>query len=152
MRCRCQQEGKALYSEKLAVSGEGGVMSRDQLWRCSAMKMFKGKKGKWSQLITEAKREILCQFHFARAADFSWSYVILPTLCCAVLSRSVRFSASQWTITCQTPLSVGILQARIPECIAMPSLRGPSQHRDGTQASCIAGGLFTFWSTMEAQE
>ena len=34
----------------------------------------------------------------------------------------------------------GILQARILEWVVMPSSRGPSQPRDGTQVPCIAGG------------
>ena len=44
----------------------------------------------------------------------------------------------------------GILQARILEWVAMPSSRGSSQPRDQTQASHIAGGLFTGWATREA--
>ena len=36
-----------------------------------------------------------------------------------------------------------ILQARIPEWIAMPSSRGSSQPWDLTQVSCIAGRFFT---------
>ena len=36
-------------------------------------------------------------------------------------------------------LIVRILQARIPECIAMPSSRGSSQSMDRTQVFCIAG-------------
>ena len=36
-----------------------------------------------------------------------------------------------------------ILQARILERVAMPSSRGSSQPRDGTQVSCIADGFFT---------
>ena len=39
--------------------------------------------------------------------------------------------------------SMGILQARILEWVAMPSSRGSSQPRDQTQVSCIAGGFFT---------
>jgi len=38
----------------------------------------------------------------------------------------------------------GILQARILEWVAIPFSRGSFQLRDGTWASCIAGGLFTF--------
>ena len=37
----------------------------------------------------------------------------------------------------------GILQARIPEWVAVPFSRGSSQPRDRTQVSCIAGGFFT---------
>ena len=37
-----------------------------------------------------------------------------------VLSRSVRLFVTPWTITCQAPLSMGILQARTLEWVAMP--------------------------------
>ena len=37
----------------------------------------------------------------------------------------------------------GILQARILECVAMPSSRGSSQPRDPTRIFCIACGFFT---------
>ena len=37
----------------------------------------------------------------------------------------------------------GILQARILEWVAFPFSRGPSQPRDQTQVSHIAGGFFT---------
>ena len=44
---------------------------------------------------------------------------------CAVLSRLVMSdSATPWTVTCQAPLSMGILEARILEWVAMPSSRG----------------------------
>ena len=46
----------------------------------------------------------------------------------------------------------GILQARILEWVAFPFSRGPSQARDQTQVSCIAGRFFTIWATREAQE
>ena len=36
-----------------------------------------------------------------------------------------------------TPLTMGILQARILERVTMPSSRGSSQPRDGTSVSCI---------------
>ena len=50
---------------------------------------------------------------------------------CAVLSLSVMSdSANPWTIDRLAPLSMGILQARIQEWIAMPSYRGSSQPRD----------------------
>ena len=38
-----------------------------------------------------------------------------------------------WTIVRQVHLSIGILQARILEWVAMPYSRGSSQHRDQTQ-------------------
>ena len=62
---------------------------------------------------------------------------------CPVLSYSVVADVTPWTIAHQAPLSMGLLQARILEWVAMPSSRGSSQPRDQTQASCIAGGFFT---------
>ena len=38
----------------------------------------------------------------------------------------------------------GILQARILEWDAVTSSEGSSQHRDGTQVSCIVGGFLTY--------
>ena len=46
-------------------------------------------------------------------------------------------SDSLWTVARQAPLSVGILQARILEWVAMPSSRGSSQPRDRTQVSAL---------------
>ena len=68
-----------------------------------------------------------------------------------------KFSLSQllgtpWTVACQAPLSMVILQARILEWVAMPSSRGSAQPRDRIQFSGIAGGLFTIWATRETQE
>ena len=54
-----------------------------------------------------------------------------------------------WTVSCQAPLSTGILQARILEWVAMFSSRGSSQPRDQTQVSHIAGWFFTIWATRE---
>ena len=41
------------------------------------------------------------------------------------------------------PLTMGILQARILEWVAVPFSRASSQSRDPTQVSCIAGSFFT---------
>ena len=68
-------------------------------------------------------------------------------MCVCALSRSIMSdSETPWTVVYQTPLSMGILQARILEWVAMPSSRGSSQLRDQTQVSyfsCIAGRFFT---------
>ena len=63
---------------------------------------------------------------------------------CAVIGCSVvsGLFVTPWTIARQATLFVGIPQARILECVAMPSSRGSSQPRDWTQVSCIAGGLY----------
>ena len=46
----------------------------------------------------------------------------------------------------------GILQARTLEWVAMPSSRGSSQLKDRTWDFCIAGGLFTIYTTREAPQ
>ena len=55
-----------------------------------------------------ATKELFCKFN--------------PTdhKCCAVLGRIQLFAIS-WTVISQVPLSMGILQARILEWVAMPS-------------------------------
>ena len=63
-----------------------------------------------------------------------------------VLSR-VQLLAIPWTVARQAPLFMEILQARVLEWVAMPSSRAPSQPRDQTQVSCIAGGSLTNWAT-----
>ena len=53
-------------------------------------------------------------------------------------------------IVCQAPLSMGILQARILEWVAMPFSRESSQPRNRTQVSHIAGRFITSWVIREA--
>ena len=59
--------------------------------------------------------------------------------------------STPWTVAHQAPLSVGILQARILEWVAMPSSRGSSQPRDWTQVSHIASRFFTNWAARKPQ-
>ena len=50
----------------------------------------------------------------------------------------VQLFATSRTVACQAPLSMGILQARILEWVAMPSSRGWSRPRDGTRISYVS--------------
>ena len=50
------------------------------------------------------------------------------------------------------PLSIGILQARILEWVAMASSRGSSQPGDQIQVSRAAGRLLTVWATREIKQ
>ena len=79
----------------------------------------------------------------------------LPSLhhgCFICMLHSVMSdSVTPWAATRQAPLSMGILQARILEWVAMPSSKGSSQPRDRTQISRIAGGFFTIRATRGAQ-
>ena len=58
--------------------------------------------------------------------------------------------ATLWTIACQASLSMGILQARILEWVAIPFSQESSQPRDRTQVSCTAGRLYTVWAIRKA--
>ena len=91
----------------------------------------------------------LCSWNAMKTKD----HQILQLKCqwCAVLSCIWLF-ATPWTVAHQAPLSMGILQARILEWVAMPSSRGSSQPRVWTQVSHIVGRFFTIWATREAQE
>ena len=62
----------------------------------------------------------------------------------------VWLCAIPWTAAHQAPFSMGILQARILEWVAMSSFRGSSQPMDWTCVSWIAGRFFTVWATREA--
>ena len=83
--------------------------------------------------------------------SFSSHFSSVQVPLCCVLSR-VHLVETASTVACQAPLSLGILQSRILDWVAMPSFRGSSQPRDQTQVSRIAGWFFTIWATREAQE
>ena len=51
--------------------------------------------------------------------------------------------ATWWTEAHQAPLSMGILQARILEWVAISYSRGSSQPRDQTYVSCLSSRFFT---------
>ena len=61
---------------------------------------------------------------------------------CAELLKRVWLFATPWIVARQAPLSMKILQARILECVAMPSSPGSSQPRDRTQVSRTVGRFY----------
>ena len=63
-------------------------------------------------------------------------------LCVYSLSL-VQLFATPWTVARQAPLSMGILQARVLQWVAMSSSRGSSPSRDQTEVFRIAGRFFT---------
>ena len=66
------------------------------------------------------------QFLLKENEDFYINRNISPkSICaCAKLLSSVWLFATLWTVTREAPLSMGILRARILECVAIPSSRG----------------------------
>ena len=79
------------------------------------------------------------------------SQCMYTNVCVCLLCRfsHVRLFATLWTVTLQAPLSVGILQARTLEWVAMLSSRGSSRSRDQTcisYISCIGRWVLYNWS------
>ena len=89
----------------------------------------------------------LCALHKGhRQIPQTRDTALLPCRCaCSGQSCPILFDSTG----CSPPSSSvhGILQARIPEWVAMPSSKGSSQSRDQTQLSCIAGRFFLPLST-----
>ena len=56
---------------------------------------------------------------------------------CARSISHIPLFATPRTVARQAPLSMGIIQARILEWVAMPSFRGSSQPRDRTHISYV---------------
>ena len=76
---------------------------------------------------------------------------ILHRCCCASSLSCVWPFVTPRTVARQAPLSMGILQARILEWVAMPFSRGSTQLGDRTQVSRIAAySLPSLWATREA--
>ena len=80
--------------------------------------------------------------------DYKYLDVLCAALC--LVTQSCPTLCNPWTVARQAPLSMGILQERILDWVAMPSSRRSSQLRDRTQVSHIAGIFFTIWDTREA--
>ena len=93
-------------------------------------------------------RAILCEdicaivqslyFFFNTDTENQSQYWLCAMLSCSVVSDS----ATPWTVAHQAPLSMGILQTRMLEWVAMSSSRGSSQPRDWTLVSHLAGRFF----------
>ena len=81
----------------------------------------------------------------------SKTFSSLTKTCMCVLSPIWLF-ATPWTVAQQKPVSMGILQARTLEWVAMPSSRGSSQPRDWTCVSCVSwiGRWILYCITWEA--
>ena len=83
-----------------------------------------------------------------------WAVFVCVYVCVCVLVAQLHLTLCDPMDYSLPGASVhGILQARIPEWVAMPSSRGSSQPRDRTHVSCVsalAGGFFATSATWEA--
>ena len=64
--------------------------------------------------------KFMCSSH---SVSFTHVLYLTPWKSCCAEFSCVQFCAAPWTAACQAPLSMGILQARILEWVAMPSSR-----------------------------
>ena len=71
-------------------------------------------------------------------------------VCVRLVTQSCWLFGTPWTVAAQAPLSMGILQARILEWVAMSFSRDSSWPRKQIRVSCIAGRFLTSWATIEA--
>ena len=130
--------------ERLRAGGEGDIRGWDGwmasptqwtwVWASSRRWWWTRKLGMLQSIGSQRVR------HNWTRKRLNWIHY---TLVCMLSPFShVWLFVSLGTVTCQAPLSMGILQARILEWVAMPSSRGSFWLRDRTQVSCIAGRIF----------
>ena len=89
---------------------------------------------------------VCCHIPYIHNFDFN-EYNIFIRMCFAELLSHVWLFVTPWTIACQAPLSMGILQTRILEWVAIPFSKVSSWPRGRGQVSRIAGGFLTIWAT-----
>ena len=63
----------------------------------------------------------------------------------------VQLFATLGTAACQAPLPMGLLLARMPEWVAVPSSRGSSRPRDGTHVSYMSSTEMHTGASLVAQ-
>ena len=136
------------------ATGEG-VFGNSCYFVMKAVSHFRNFKGKFPFSLYSSTFVFvctsLCAIYTSSKCTHTFTYSWLSmrvSICvsCSVVSDSVTL----WTVAHQAPLSMGILQARILEWVAIPFSRGPSQSRDQIQVSCIAGRFFIVRATREA--
>ena len=71
------------------------------------------------------------------ALELDSKYSVLNGARACSVPQSCLTLGDPLTVVHQAPLSIGILQARIPKWVAMPSSRGSSRPRDRTYISCV---------------
>ena len=96
---------------------------------------------------TEKELETILTFEKIIAENFP----NIRKVCGTCMISHVRLFATPWTVACQAPLSMDILQARILEWVSISSSRGSSPPRDWTCVSCIGRLILYHWATWESQ-
>ena len=106
--------------------------------------IFQHSVAKWVNSIQRGKREGSCALALnpksILLANFPW--IKSQTQSCLTLCNPMDYNPPVSSVH-------RILEARIPEWVAISFSRGPSQPTDWTRVSCISGGVFTIWATKE---
>ena len=151
---RCTKEASvAWHIEKLVFPSECClwlfillIAIYSQVLMASFLQLYN--RSDWSKLLSNS---VGCKTFETRSSGHRSKFFrpVTKGYVCLV-AQSCPTLCNPWTAAHQASLSMGILQARILEYIAMPSSGASSQPRDQSQVSCIAGGFFTIWATREA--
>ena len=126
---QCYDGKERIYQVEWQVESRMGGQSQHCRWG-------QGDNQGWGSLrfhlILPCFWPIVCM-HFSGPQNFYHD----PVCMCACEVTSVQPFATLWTIACQAPLSMEILQARILEWVAMPFSRR-SAPRDQTRVSYVS--------------
>ena len=98
----------------------------------------------WEDLMNPGGSSCCPSWVFGKGCYNSYDIKVLVTQSHLTLCDSMDCVAHQ------SPLFMGLLQARIWEWVTSPFSRASSQLRDQTWVSHIAGVFFTIWDTREA--
>ena len=108
-------------------------------WTCLSLQLSAIRIRLWENHASLKKEQA------KEAEEITWTY------CASVNERRWKWVTQSCTTLCN-PMEHTvheILQARIPEWVAMPCSRGFSQPRDWIQVSHFAGIFFSIWATRE---
>ena len=133
------------------LTSDSHVPSKLYVWSMKKRLLLKKKSG-WGhwRMAVWRQAETTDNLYAHKDPILFGEVILLAFLCCAESLIHVWLFVTPQTGPWQAPVSMGILQKRILEWVAMSSSRGSSWPMDWTQVSCIAGTFFTIWAIREA--
>ena len=119
---------------------EGEQGEAEALWLAGGVRMERGTKEDAQKPRKPLQLSSPLQLHSAgvhiQSPRYQFCFYLSMPLLLSHFSR-VGLCVTPWTVACQASSVHRILQARIPEWVAMPSSRGTSQSRDRTHVSYV---------------
>ena len=138
-----------------------GVLKEQQLGMhyCDVSKFFQGKDFSFGikNKIFRNVRSLFVSSRNETGSPLSRGHCPSVSTCLLTHFSPVQLFVTLWIAACQAPLSMGILQARMLEWVAMPSSRGSSWPKDQTFVSFVScvdrwGFCFCFFTTSATWE